>query len=43
LSEHDKNGLYQLTETGFVAVTATMALKYGIYSQRPNGGDLSFP
>ena len=43
LSEHDKNGLYQLTETGFIAVTGTMALKYGVNSERPNGGDHSFP
>lgn len=43
LSEHDKNGLYQLTETGFVALAATEALKYSVNSQRPNGGDHSFP
>jgi membrane-associated phospholipid phosphatase len=43
LHEHDKNGLYQLTETGFIALSATTALKYGVNSTRPNGGDHSFP
>lgn len=43
LREHDKNGLYQLAETGFVALVATEALKYSVNSQRPNGGDHSFP
>ncbi len=43
LKERDKNGLFQLTETGFVALAATTALKYGVNSTRPNGGDRSFP
>jgi membrane-associated phospholipid phosphatase len=43
LHENDKNGLYQLTETTFVALVATEALKYSVNSTRPNGGDHSFP
>lgn len=43
IHEKDKNGLYQLAETGLVALAATEALKYGVNSTRPNGGDRSFP
>ncbi|MEY2884662.1 MAG: hypothetical protein RL490_2386, partial [Pseudomonadota bacterium] len=43
IHEKDKNGLYQLAETGVVALSATEALKYGVNSTRPNGGDHSFP
>jgi membrane-associated phospholipid phosphatase len=43
LHERDKNGLYQLTETGFVALVSTQVLKYSVDSTRPNGGDQSFP
>ncbi|MFZ4690547.1 MAG: phosphatase PAP2 family protein [Polymorphobacter sp.] len=43
LDRDDRNGLFQLTETGFVAILAAEAMKYSINSERPNGGDHSFP
>ncbi len=43
LSKDDHNGLIQLAETGAVTLVATEALKYSINSERPNGGDHSFP
>ena len=43
LYEHDRNGLLQLAETGAAGFGVTEALKYGINSRRPNGGNHSFP
>jgi membrane-associated phospholipid phosphatase len=41
--EHDHNGLIQLAETGATTLAVSEALKYGVNSERPNGGRLSFP
>ncbi len=44
LYENDRNGLIQLAETGALAGGATLAMKYSIREQRPNGADNhSFP
>nr|WP_310522542.1 phosphatase PAP2 family protein [Polymorphobacter sp.] len=43
IDKHDREGAYKLVETGFVALVSTEILKYSINSERPNGGDHSFP
>ena len=39
----DHNGLIQLAETGALSFGLTEALKYGLNTERPNGGNHSFP
>lgn len=43
LAEHDHNGLIQGAETGVAAMLTTTALKYALNTERPNGGNHSFP
>lgn len=43
LAEDDQNGLRQLAFTTGSSVLTATALKYAINSERPNGGDHSFP
>lgn len=43
IDRHDKEGAYELVESGVVAMAATQVLKYSVNSERPNGGNYSFP
>lgn len=43
IDQHDREGAFELVESGFVAMASTQILKYSINSERPNGGNHSFP
>jgi membrane-associated phospholipid phosphatase len=43
LAFHDRDGFFQLSESGALTLCLTYGMKYSIDATRPNGGDHSFP